>query len=470
MSTKTPTQLKKKDKKDSQQKQMSTRQRNKLNKMVDPEPKTPESLTEEPNAQIHPDTVSGSSQIPQKDLGLDPRSTMHSPSTPGRIINKDILDHKPPPYKENGGVSQSTDLSDTITTNQLTTPQNQILSAGTVLTPQNQSSTRHTSTPASDAGSPNGFSMGVKDDENSPLDAIETYHNSLHDSTNTNNRPPITLETLNTSINRLTDALLSVRTEAADNQYSQQLQIENLEQRMDKKHADLKASVGVTIATKFTTVNQDLHAKTTAIEKNQKDIQDLKDCMNYQSKQIDDQSKLIAEMKTQLALGDLVARREARTAMTLVNDLESHSRKWSVRILGLPTPPKKESPDECKDLIIDFFKTRLNINSISTLDLDCAHRLGDSVDGKQTILMRFFARDQADLVTSRRKLLKDTPFVIFGDATLANRRLLNALNRKKDTVHSAWIINGIVWAKRTQDGPKVRITIHDNLDTLFTGP
>jgi hypothetical protein len=239
---------------------------------------------------------------------------------------------------------------------------------------------------------------------------------------------------------------------------------------MEKKHDDLKSTIGVTIATKFTTVNQDLHAKTSAIEKNQKDIQDLKDCMNFQSKQIDDQAKLITEMKTQLALGDLVARREARAAMTLVNDLESHSRRWSVRILGLPTPTKKESTDECKDLVIDFFKTRLNINSISTLDLDCAHRLGDSVEGKQTILMRFFARDQADLVMSRRKLLKETPFVIFGDATLANRRLLNALNRKKDTIHSAWILNGIVWAKRTQDGPKLKVSIHDNLDTLFTGP
>ena len=80
----------------------------------------------------------------------------------------------------------------------------------------------------------------------------------------------------------------------------------------DKKHEELAATIGITIATKFTSVNQSLHTNKLAIDKNQKDIQDLKETMNYQSKQIHDQEKEIADLNGKLALGDLIARKEAR--------------------------------------------------------------------------------------------------------------------------------------------------------------
>jgi hypothetical protein len=56
------------------------------------------------------------------------------------------------------------------------------------------------------------------------------------------------------------------------------------------------------------------------------------------------------------------------------------------------------------------------------------------VDGNQTLFVRFFARDHADLVIENRRKLKGTTCVVFEDTTMANRRLLNALKRLDSVV------------------------------------
>jgi hypothetical protein len=172
----------------------------------------------------------------------------------------------------------------------------------------------------------------------------------------------------------------------------------------------------------------------------------------------------IDQIKLKLADGDPVARMESRNALSLVNNLESHNRRWAVRILGLPAPRRPETTEEAKYVAVDFFNDTLKVD-FDYEEIDCSHRVGKIVANKQTLLVRLFSREQVDTILSKRKNLKGSTFVIFEDATMANRLLVNALNRM-DVVENAWITNGTVWAKKA-GGTKFKVTIHDNLDTLI---
>ena len=152
--------------------------------------------------------------------------------------------------------------------------------------------------------------------------------------------------------------------------------------------------------------------------------------------------------------------------------MEAHGRCWSIRLLGIASPTGTETEDTSKCITIDFIRTKLNINTISILDIDCAHRTGRVVDGCQIMLVRFFARDHAKLVVENRRKHKGTMSVIYEDTTWANRRLLNALKclKRLGSLHSAWLKNGSVWAKKTEDGLKIKMSIHDDIHAIFPPP
>ena len=95
--------------------------------------------------------------------------------------------------------------------------------------------------------------------------------------------------------------------------------------------------------------------------------------------------------------------------------------------------------------------------------------MGYPKDNKQTLLVRFFERDYVDLVLGKKTILKDSTFVVFEDATMKNRKLVNKLN-DHDKVHSAWITNGTVWAKKNQEGEKFKVGIHADIETLLNEP
>jgi hypothetical protein len=97
-------------------------------------------------------------------------------------------------------------------------------------------------------------------------------------------------------------------------------------------------------------------------------------------------------------------------------------------------------------------------------DIDCAHRVGPVKDEKQTMLVRFYARDLTNLSVSKKSSLKGSDFILYEDATVKNRRLLNALKLMKK-FESVWILNGCVWIKKT-GCEKQRVGIHDNLTLL----
>ena len=110
-----------------------------------------------------------------------------------------------------------------------------------------------------------------------------------------------------------------------------------------------------------------------------------------------------------------------------------------------------------------FFADLLNIRDITPFDIDCAHRLGEVKDGKQTLLIRFFRREIAENLLRSKKMLKGRGFLMFEDSSYLNRELLKALNRRPE-VENQWITGGRVYAKLQNCTKKVLFLITDDLD------
>ena len=249
------------------------------------------------------------------------------------------------------------------------------------------------------------------------------------------------------SIN-LKELKVELKSEIKSSTDTHQEQIKDLEDRLTKSHStkskeisedmDSKFAAQTDIISKLDQANKQLQdelaiAKTTLTSQSYKlsiveqQIEDLTTKVN----QVDSEAIDILNMEIN------EAKRVAREALVLANSVEAHGRRWSVRILGIPAPPKEG--EDIKQVVINFLTTRLNINHMTSQDIDCCHRLGDiNKDGQQMILTRFFARDLVDIILRRKKNLKGSGLVCLEDSTWLNRALMKSLNARKD-VHSSWI-------------------------------
>ena len=86
------------------------------------------------------------------------------------------------------------------------------------------------------------------------------------------------------------------------------------------------------------------------------------------------------------------------------------------------------------------------------------------------IQLRMFARDHVADILNKRAKLRESDYILQEDSTLIARRLLYAVKHHPLT-ESAWMIRGIVWAKTLKggrDSPKIKISMHDNLETVLS--
>ena len=151
----------------------------------------------------------------------------------------------------------------------------------------------------------------------------------------------------------------------------------------------------------------------------------------------------------------------------LINEVESHGRRWALRVVGLKAPTEKpEKSDVSKELVLQFISTHLKINNTRLGDLDCAHRIGAIKDGKQAILVRLFRRNIVEDLMRQKKILKGSGLVLFDDLTQANRRFLLYLSKRRD-VESSWSMGGSIYAKLKNGGERIKVGITDNLDYVL---
>jgi hypothetical protein len=178
------------------------------------------------------------------------------------------------------------------------------------------------------------------------------------------------------------------------------------------------------------------------------------------------QKALIDELTGKLHQGDTTARARAKEAILAANAVEAHNRRWAVRILGLPAPTSPESTADAKTIATTFVNNKLKDAGFSIADIDCCHRVGKVSKEKQTMLVRLFERDLVDQLLNKKKMLKGSGLVLYEDATLLDRRLINALNAHPN-VDSAWINHGTIWAKGVDGGQKLKVKLFDNIDEMF---
>ena len=156
-----------------------------------------------------------------------------------------------------------------------------------------------------------------------------------------------------------------------------------------------------------------------------------------------------------------------KEARAIANDVEAHGRRWSVRLVGLDAPTRpKESPDEAKDVALQFFATYLDIKDIMPEQIDTAHRIGAVKNHKQTLMIRFFRRELAEYVLKNKRVLKGKEKSIFEDSPRLHRDLLFKLSKRAE-VEQAWNMGGSVWVKLHATTRKFKVSINDDLDVVL---
>ena len=57
----------------------------------------------------------------------------------------------------------------------------------------------------------------------------------------------------------------------------------------------------------------------------------------------------------------------------MANSIESHQRRWAIRIMGIPVPEVRETIPEAKTKAADIIRDVLQLPGIGTRAMDCAH-------------------------------------------------------------------------------------------------
>lgn len=168
-------------------------------------------------------------------------------------------------------------------------------------------------------------------------------------------------------------------------------------------------------------------------------------------------------------------RKEVRASRQKANENEQYSRRNNVRILGLKMRPD----DECKQVVVDFCRSRLQLDRIESSNIDAAYILPISTstrsqqvgvqpqsrpnsNSEPPVIVKFRRSQDRDAVLVNRKKLKGTGLGIVEDLTLLNVQTLNRV-RNDDRVQTSWTWNGKIFAQ-LKTGRKVQVKALQPLD------
>ena len=195
---------------------------------------------------------------------------------------------------------------------------------------------------------------------------------------------------------------------------------------------------------------------------------ELRDMIQQKDERIDRLEAILMDHIKDTTSNFLKVDKKINIAIEMANQIEAHERRWAMRIMGLPSPTTvPESPKDIKAAILLFLLEKLDIKNVRPMDMDTAHRLGPIIDGKQTILVRFFRRQIVEDILMSKRMLKGKNMSLFQDTTRKNRTLIWNLTQRAE-VEGAWCANGKIWAKLHGKTTKIRASITDDLDKLLS--
>ena len=93
----------------------------------------------------------------------------------------------------------------------------------------------------------------------------------------------------------------------------------------------------------------------------------------------------------------VILKSQIKQAIVQANNNEQYSRKTYTKIIGCPVAQNPQYED-CRKLCCELFMNKMCI-PVEEGDIAGAHRVGKIVDGKQSLIAKFFARDTKQLVT-----------------------------------------------------------------------
>ena len=256
-------------------------------------------------------------------------------------------------------------------------------------------------------------------------------------------------------------------------------EMSKLEERIvisqDAKYADLTSK----IHENRTDQDQKIAALQTENLSMKKTIQENKDKLlahSYQTSQLQQQmdalTKRVDKNQQDNAEFEVTVNNEMEemkeatlTALKLANTVEQHGRRWAVRLLGMTAPENGvESKPEAKSKVLKIIHENFKLTHVRPTDIDCAHRLGRvTAKNKQTMIIRFFARDLVDDLSQNKKHLKGSGLILYDDQTQLNRILINTL-KDRDDIDEVWTGNGNIWARPKKNGPRFKMYIGDDIE------
>nr|CAI5861859.1 unnamed protein product [Callosobruchus analis] len=148
-----------------------------------------------------------------------------------------------------------------------------------------------------------------------------------------------------------------------------------------------------------------------------------------------------------------------------IEQMEQFSKRCNLRFFGIP----ETNDEKCRDVITDIIKTKLNLSSISTEDIEVAYRSGSSKgNAPRVIFVRFYSARVKNDVYSNKKNLKGSRITIREDLTATRMTIVKEkiARHGKDQV---WTINGrIVWLENgngKREDIKTKL-YNNNIDVL----
>jgi hypothetical protein len=216
------------------------------------------------------------------------------------------------------------------------------------------------------------------------------------------------LDQMNKNIKALSEQFADMKNEMVANQKTNDKRMSTMESTLSHLDTNISSkhdSLLEKLEAKFESYDKSLKTNKKANQRNNNEIEALK-------KTIQDQQVLIETIQTTILDNDAATKTELLDLLRLTNSVEAHQCRWAVRLFGLNAPDQGgENSDQAKYLTLDFIQDILCINGVNIEDVDCAHRVGAVIDGKQTMLVRFFSRDLAQHVVANKRNLKETPYV-----------------------------------------------------------
>ncbi|XP_069110182.1 uncharacterized protein [Argopecten irradians] len=183
------------------------------------------------------------------------------------------------------------------------------------------------------------------------------------------------------------------------------------------------------------------------------DVENLKE-------EVEKQDDTVAEMKTIL----VNQQQRINKALEKANRNEQYSRKYNVRIRGLP----EEKGENLRVVLPTRIMAASGVKLNGYYDIVAVHRLPSArgTNSLRPVIVKFFNNDIKMLVTKNKHLLRKAGLFVTEDITSENISLMDKV-KASDKIEYSWYYNCNVYGLCKDTKRRVRFGLFDNIDSVI---